>query len=89
MEEPKRTEIDVDIEESIKEETQMEELSKAVSTQKLIDTLESCIIKLEKFKGLKLIKQLTRTVVLICKILAVELDKTLPENLQNHNNIYS
>lgn len=64
-----------------------EDKSRTISAQELINTLEDGIAKIEKYKGEKLIKQLSKTLVFVCKILAVELDKLIPEELNDKSYI--
>lgn len=54
-----------------------------VSIQEIIDALEANITKLETCTNEEKIKWLSKTVVLICKILSVELNKTISEDLGN------
>lgn len=60
-----------------------EDKSRGLTAQELINTLEDGIAKMEKYKGEKLIQQLKQTLIFICKILAVELDKLILENLSD------
>lgn len=56
---------------------------RSVSNQEIINALEECINKLEKFKGKKQIQQIVKTLILVCKILSVELNKSTPEGFGN------
>ena len=56
---------------------------RAVTTQEIIDVLEKKIKTIEESKGKSQISEIAKTVVLICKILAVELNRTIPED-SNH-----
>lgn len=60
-----------------------EDPERSVSNQEIINALEECIIKLEKFKGKKQTQQIVKTLILVCKILSVELNKSTHEGLGN------
>lgn len=59
-----------------------EDPERSVSNQEIINALEECINKLETFKGKKQIEQIVKTLILVCKILSVELNKATPEGLR-------
>ena len=67
----------------INNDLEKEKLERDINNQELIDALETCITKLETAPNYK---QLVHTVTLICKILSVELDKTL---FNGKTNIYT
>jgi len=75
-------EIDLENPDLLNEDYDQEDIDpdRELSNQDLINALEDGITKLEKFSHKKLVQQLSKTVVLICKILAVELDKLIPED---------
>lgn len=72
-----------------------EDPERAVSSQELINALEECISKLEDFDDAydtcaieQVVNDTKKTVILVCKILAVELDKIIPEELRDSDIFY-
>ena len=74
--------------EPYEEDEIIEDADRALSNQELINALEVCITRLEKLSGKKLIAQLNKTVVLICKIIAVELDKCIYTDIPVGGGVY-